>query len=187
MSLENLMPAIIAIVSMVIGFLLNIWVGKIQRNDDFRDKHLYDTYQKRISIYGEILGALTSMTSIERLPMDIAEQEIGRKIRDYVHELQSFVFRLSVLGSNAAIKCLHSVITEIQREPEECSNMTVAAYNASLRAVLCNAVQNGLASFTQTVREESGAVRLDDRLVKLAETKSDSTPKKGKDKSSKRK
>jgi len=172
-----IISAAIAIVSAGAGSFLAIWGDKITKKNDFKDKHLYDTYLKRIAIYEDVLKALADMTSRDELPMNITAQEIAHKIPGCVHELDSFVFRLSVLGSDSAVNILYSIIFAIRGIEGRPEDMAEAAYAAYLRATFCNTIRNGLISFTRAVREESGAARLDARLAEFMNMERKPAPK----------
>ena len=148
----------------------SIFESLVQKKIDSKNQIQYDTYQKQMAIYEEIVVAMSSMTAIEKLPMDISARDLSHKIFEYTHDLKTFINRLSLLGSGGVINVLYSIIAGIQREPEDRpENVTVAAYNASLRAVFCNTMRNSLISFTQAVREEGIAGGLDKKIAKRNE------------------
>ena len=149
-------PVVIAIGSAVIGFFAGLIKDSIQRKAESKKQLRYDAYQKRIAIYEDVVNILSSMTDVEKLPMNISERDLSRKIFECVHELKTLINRLSLLGSDDAVILLYSLISEIQREPEDGpEDMVEAAYDAHLRAVFTNAICGGLINFTKLARKEN--------------------------------
>jgi len=139
----------------ILSFVGAVVKDRIHRKADFKDKLRYDIYQKRFAIYEEIIITLSSMTSVQNLPMNISDSDLSHKIFEYTHGLKTFINRLSILGSDDAAKVLFLFIKEIQREAEDRpKNVSKAAYAASLRAVFCNRVDNVTFEFRKFREEE---------------------------------
>ena len=150
----------------ILTSLFNFVTNWIQRKSDKQDRILYDTYQRRIALYEEILKALASMTSEENLPMNITERELNQKIRLHAHTLESFSFQLSLFGSDKARIILYFLPFKMREVfDDEPDGMEEGPYNAHLRVVFFHCVNNALIDFTSTARTESGAARLDKRLM----------------------
>ena len=156
--IRDFSPFLNTIGGVIIGFLIVVIKDWIQGRMATKEQLRYDTFQKRTALYEEIVNALSAMTSIEQMPMNIYAGEMRLKKIECVHELKTFINRLWLLNGGGAARILFSLNTEIQREPEYGPDeMAEGPYAASLRAAFYNAVRNGLSDLTEYAGKEAEA------------------------------
>lgn len=155
-----IISAIITVAGM--GFIQAL--NHLRRKADFQERLFFEGLQKRVTVYEDVIGALSGMITGEELPLDISSGDIKVKISDYAHTLDILVVKLSLFGSPVSVKILQSLrfqIFGVQDNGVDVDNVTYAPH---VRAVLITMIKNTLSGFTETAREEA-SIKIVDEFV----------------------
>ena len=173
--IENIIPAITAIVGMIGGFLLSLLNDWVQRKANAREKFFYEVFPKRLEVYEDVLKYFYNVRNREitfkRTLFSAPE------ISDAIHTLENLLSRLCIYGSSAASGPLNILFKEmilihkriLISGDRESRNILAIVHRASV-------------DFTKLVRKETRANFVDKEItkffgtIKIDEEEGENTP-----------
>jgi hypothetical protein len=158
---------LIPVLSVIAGILVTQIFNLIHRKADFKERLFFESYQKRIAVYEEVVNFLSKTTNREITlnapPVPAAE------IYEYIHTLEKLLDKLAVFGNYAFRLPLDSLRGKLLFMYKNAQ----AGLGACETAGACEAgsllpfIVQALNEFTVLVRVETGADFVDKRIGKI--------------------
>jgi hypothetical protein len=158
---ENFVPAVSAIVGVAAGFLFGIIKDHIQRKADAEERFFYEVYPKRLAVYEDVFRFF-SKTADRKITLN-GPPVSSDEIYGTVHDLKSLLVRIALFGSLASREPLDFLLEKL-----------VAVYNNVTAGLAGDGAGNfialvnqALGRFTVVVTEETGSLRIDEKLAEM--------------------
>jgi hypothetical protein len=91
---------------LILTFVLNLRHNERQRKEDSRERFFYEMYQKRLSLYEDIIKTITDMGRPEEKVMVMSPEKFFNKVLVDYYMLLSIIKRTRIFGSQEAVKIL---------------------------------------------------------------------------------
>jgi hypothetical protein len=138
----------------IVSHVVNFAKEHIMKKLNFKEKVIYDNYQKRLKLYDEIISSLSAMTSNKYMPINITAREFSHQISRFTHILKTYMSRLHILNDGVAEAIIYLLIYEINAERDEgLRSISEKIYAYRLRELFCAKVDNALDDFSEYCRQ----------------------------------
>lgn len=153
----------------VIGILISLFINYLMRELDFKDKIFFEAYQKRLSIYEEVIHELQNMVELNSQKiLETTTIDLSDKILNNIHSIDTLIARLNLFGSKISTVPLIMAREPLLKCHAKCTseplNVEVRNYVSVEIFSIIKKMNN---TFITLVSEETSSNFVDEKINKI--------------------